>query len=173
VFNGRHIRRMTNVHRNTRGFGDNSGSRSIEELIDLPLMTDPDWARNHRRSRRSSFRQQCSPTRFWQPHRRSITTSSLGAWQQHGIVLCLRLAWHDSRAPFCDYRAGFRFGRLGYELVEKRGLHRYQARAYVAFANLVMPWTKPIHPDGIWCDAPSTPQQDRRPSLLQPIAVTT
>jgi len=52
-------------------------------------------------------------------------------------VLCLRLAWHDSRAPFlANYRAGFRFGRLGYELVEKRGLHRYQARAYVAFANL-------------------------------------
>ena len=45
---------------------------------------------------------------------------------------------------FGDYPAGFRFGRLGYELVEKRGLHRYQARAYMSFGNLVMPWTKHI-----------------------------
>jgi len=27
---------------------------------------------------------------------------------------------------FGDYQAGFRFGRLGYDLVEKRGLHRFQ-----------------------------------------------
>ena len=40
--------------------------------------------------------------------------------------------------------AGFRFGRLGYELVEKRGLRRYQARAYMSFGNLVMPWTRHI-----------------------------
>ncbi|HMF54629.1 MAG TPA: ATP-binding protein [Edaphobacter sp.] len=45
---------------------------------------------------------------------------------------------------FGDYQAGFRFGRLGYDLVEKRGLHRYQARAYMSFGNLVMPWTRHI-----------------------------
>src|SRR4030088_68457 len=45
---------------------------------------------------------------------------------------------------FGDYRAGFQFGRLGYDLVEKRGLHRYQARTYMSFGNLVMPWTRHI-----------------------------
>ncbi len=45
---------------------------------------------------------------------------------------------------FAEYQAGFRFGRLGYDLVEKRGLHRYQARAYMSFGNLVMPWTRHI-----------------------------
>jgi PAS domain S-box-containing protein len=45
---------------------------------------------------------------------------------------------------FGDYRTGFRFGRLGHDLVEKRGLHRYQARAYMSFGNLVMPWTRHI-----------------------------
>ena len=34
---------------------------------------------------------------------------------------------------FGDYQAGFRFGRLGYELVEKRGLKRFQARTYLNF----------------------------------------
>ena len=34
---------------------------------------------------------------------------------------------------FGNYQAGFRLGKLGYDLVEKRGLHRYQARAYLPF----------------------------------------
>jgi PAS domain S-box-containing protein len=43
---------------------------------------------------------------------------------------------------FGNYKDGFRFGRLGYELVEKRGLTRYQARTYMSFGNIVMPWAK-------------------------------
>ena len=42
------------------------------------------------------------------------------------------------------YRDGYRFGQLGYDLVEKRGLTRYQARTYLCVGALVMPWTK--HP---------------------------
>jgi signal transduction histidine kinase len=45
---------------------------------------------------------------------------------------------------FGNYKVGFRFGQLGYELVEKRGLKRFQARACVSFGNIVMPWTKHI-----------------------------
>ena len=45
---------------------------------------------------------------------------------------------------FGNYKAGFRFGRLGYELVEKRGLKRFQARTYLWFGNFVMPWTKHV-----------------------------
>jgi predicted ATPase len=45
---------------------------------------------------------------------------------------------------FGNYKAGFQFGRLGYELVEQRGLKRFQARTYMCFGNIVMPWTKHI-----------------------------
>src|SRR5260370_2544563 len=45
---------------------------------------------------------------------------------------------------FGNYKAGFRFGRLGYELVEKRGLKRFQARTYMVFGSHVMPWTKHV-----------------------------
>jgi signal transduction histidine kinase/GAF domain-containing protein len=45
---------------------------------------------------------------------------------------------------FGDYRQGFQFGRLGYDLVEKRRLHRFQARTYMSFGNLVMPWTRHV-----------------------------
>ena len=45
---------------------------------------------------------------------------------------------------FGDYQGGFPFGRLGYDLVEKRGLRRFQARIYMAFGNHVMPWTRHV-----------------------------
>jgi hypothetical protein len=45
---------------------------------------------------------------------------------------------------FGNYKDGFRFGQLGYELVEKRGLKRYQARTYMSFGNIVNPWTKHV-----------------------------
>jgi len=41
-----------------------------------------------------------------------------------------------------DYQAGFRFGRLGYDLVEERGLTRFQARTHLNFGSIVTPWTK-------------------------------
>jgi hypothetical protein len=43
-----------------------------------------------------------------------------------------------------NYKDGFRFGRLGYDLVEKRGLTGYQARTYMSFGNIVLPWTRHV-----------------------------
>src|SRR5258707_10494520 len=34
-----------------------------------------------------------------------------------------------------------RFGQLGYDLVEQRGLKRFRARTYAVFGNIIMPWT--------------------------------
>ena len=47
-------------------------------------------------------------------------------------------------ARFGNYAAGFQFGKLGYDLVEKRGLQRYQARVYLRFGNQVMPWSRHV-----------------------------
>ncbi len=48
---------------------------------------------------------------------------------------CFAYVWLGMIAGphFGNYKAGFRFGRLGYELVEKRGLKRFQARTYRVF----------------------------------------
>jgi PAS domain S-box-containing protein len=43
---------------------------------------------------------------------------------------------------FDDYPTAFRFGKLGFDLVEQRGLDRFKARVYMSFGNLVNPWTK-------------------------------
>ena len=45
---------------------------------------------------------------------------------------------------FGDYEAGFRFGRLGYDLVERHGLERFRAHTYLSFAVLIVPWTKHV-----------------------------
>jgi PAS domain S-box-containing protein len=45
---------------------------------------------------------------------------------------------------FGDYQAGFRFGQLGYKLVERRGLQRFEASTYLCFAMFVVRWTKHV-----------------------------
>ena len=59
---------------------------------------------------------------------------------------CFAYVWFAQIAGprFGNYQDGFRFGRLGYELVEKRGLKRYQARTYMSFGNIVMPWARHV-----------------------------
>jgi PAS domain S-box-containing protein len=41
-----------------------------------------------------------------------------------------------------DHKLAHRFGKLGYDLVEKRGLSRFKARVYNSFAAFVLPWTQ-------------------------------
>jgi PAS domain S-box-containing protein len=55
----------------------------------------------------------------------------------HGWVVC---SGHTSAI----YQAGFRFGKLGLDLVEKRGLDRFRARVYLVFAVHVAHWTQPL-----------------------------
>ena len=43
---------------------------------------------------------------------------------------------------FGDYAKGFRFGKLGFDLVEQHGLSRFKAAVYLNFAASVIPWTK-------------------------------
>src|ERR1700759_323893 len=40
--------------------------------------------------------------------------------------------------------AVYRFGQLGYDLVERRGLTRFQARTYMDFGGSVLPWTRHV-----------------------------
>ena len=57
--------------------------------------------------------------------------SSCVAYTQLGLIAGSR---------FGDYEGAYRFGRLSYDLVEKRGLKRFQARVYNNFAVHVLPF---------------------------------
>ena len=45
---------------------------------------------------------------------------------------------------FGNYRAGFSFGKLGLDLVEQRGLRRFEAGVDLNFGGCLLPWTQPI-----------------------------
>ena len=67
------------------------------------------------------------------------------ARQLRRLVFCLRLAGDVRRSRvFNNYKDGFRFGQLGYDLVEKRGLTRYQARIWMNMGSTVLPWAKHV-----------------------------
>src|SRR3954469_9980442 len=118
------------------------GSRQIEELADLPLMNNPDVL-----DVLDVFTEAVTPSLFVDENLCSlIICRMVNLSLEHGNSdgSCFAYVWFAIIAGprFSNYKDGFRFGRLGYELVEQRGLTRYQARTYMSFGNIVMPWAK-------------------------------
>jgi PAS domain S-box-containing protein len=118
--------------------------REIEEVAELPLMSD-----------RASLATLEVLTKVFPP---ALFTNanllSLAVCRAVNLSLewgnsdgsCVAYGWLGQLAGprFGNYEAAFRFGRLGYELVEKRGLRRFQARTYMVFGSHVMPWAKHV-----------------------------
>ena len=120
------------------------GNRTIEDLAELPLMTDPASLATMDVMTRVG-----PPAFFREPNlhdlavcgavnlslERGNTDGSCDAYVRLGLIAGDR---------FGDYKAGFRFGEIGYELVERRGLKRYQARTQMLFAAYVMPFARHV-----------------------------
>lgn len=121
------------------------GNRAIAELIDLPLMDDPASL-----ATMDVLIKMWPPAVMTDPNLESLVICrganlSLERGNCDGSCLAyIYLGGVVAGGRFNDYRAGFQFGQLGYELVERRGLRRYQARAFVNFADLVLPWAKHV-----------------------------
>lgn len=118
------------------------GSRQIEELVDLPLTTAPDVL-----DVLDVFTEVVTPSLFFDENLCSrVICHMVNLSLEHGNcdASCFAYVWLAIIAGprFSNYKDGFRFGRLGYELVETRSLKRYQARTYMSFGNIVMPWAK-------------------------------
>ena len=120
------------------------GARQIEELIDLPLMTNPDLL-----DAMNVLTEVVTPALFCDENLSSLVICRMvNLSLEHGNsdASCFAYVWLAIIAGprFGNYKDGFRFGRLGYDLVEKRGLKRFQARTYMSFGDIVMPWTKHV-----------------------------
>ena len=125
------------------------GNRPIEELIDLSLMNDPDW-----RATMDVLVEIAPPARFTGGnlhHLLLLRMTNLSL--EHGncdgscyAYACLTIVLGHR---FNDYKTGFRFGKLGVDLVDMRGLDRFKARVYMCF-GLFMPWTKPAPSGRDW-----------------------
>ncbi|WP_229751415.1 ATP-binding protein, partial [Undibacterium terreum] len=119
------------------------GSRQIEEIIDLPLMEDPES-----RATLDVLINLGAPALFTDENLYALATcraanlnlergNSDGA-PAHYVAVALiagdRFGHHD---------AGYRLGKVACDLTERRGLTRLAGKAYLLFA-LVVPWTRQL-----------------------------
>ncbi|SOE87275.1 PAS domain S-box-containing protein [Burkholderia sp. YR290] len=118
------------------------GSRLIEEIIDFPLMSDLASIATLN----------------------VLTKVSVPAWfanrNLYALVICRAVSLSIKQGNndgscrsyvdfsiiaghrFGDYKDAFRFAQLGYDLIERRGLKRFEAATCQAFAYSTMPWMK-------------------------------
>jgi hypothetical protein len=114
----------------------------IESALDLPAVADPELL-----ATMDVLGALVSPAQFTDLDLYRLVTVRLA-------MLSLRHGDSDA-TPFAyvtvggivttylgDARAGYRFGKLGLDLVEKRGLTRFSARADLVHAGHVGPWTQ-------------------------------
>ena len=77
------------------------------------------------------------------------------------------LAWSPARAS-ATTRPDIASVRLGYDLVERRGLRRFQARTYMVFGGLLVPWTRHVRAGrDLLRRAFEGGEQDRRPHFAR------
>src|SRR5882762_6172404 len=107
------------------------GDRPIEALVELPLMSDPTSL-----ATLEVLTKITAPAWYTDANllslvicravNLSIEGGNCDASSFAYVTLGLLAGPH-----FGDYQAGYRFGRLGYDLVEQRGLNGFQARTYM------------------------------------------
>jgi PAS domain S-box-containing protein len=116
------------------------GSRSIEELIDLPLMGDPGWQAT------MDVLTPLLPAALFSDQRlfSLVVARMANVSLEHGHTdgSCLAYVWLGLLLgpSFNNYPAAFAFGQLGLNLLEKRGLNRFRARVLLDFSHVVNPW---------------------------------
>jgi PAS domain S-box-containing protein len=116
------------------------GSREIEKVMDFPLMSDPTSI-----ATLDVLTKVLSSAMFTDTNLFALVVCgavSLSIEHGNNDGSCVHYVWLSFVAGhrFGDYKNAFRFAQLGYDLVEKRGLKRFQAATYAAFANGIMPW---------------------------------
>jgi PAS domain S-box-containing protein len=118
------------------------GSRPIEALVDLPPMTDPAC-----RAMLDVLTVLEEPAHFIDENLRYLVLARMvNLSLKHGnsdgsCVAYVNLGWLVG-PRFGDQQAAFRFGKLGLDLVEKRGLERFRARVSQCFGYFVIPWSR-------------------------------
>jgi PAS domain S-box-containing protein len=119
-------------------------ARSIESLIDLPLMTDPELV-----AATQILTDLTAPAYFADQRLFCLLAfRTVKISLQHGIssdsaYAISNLGFMLGFERFRRYRDGYRFAKLACDLVEKNGFIAIRAKVYVA-SGVVAPWTRPI-----------------------------
>ena len=120
------------------------GGRTIEDVADLPLMSDPESL-----AAVDVLTKLVVPALFTDRNLNCLTLCravnlSLERGNCDGSCLAYVTLGQIAGPRFGDYKTAFRFGKAGFELVERRGLKRFQAGTYVGFALFIAPWAKHV-----------------------------
>ena len=120
------------------------GSRRIEQLTDMPLITDSDVL-----DILDVLGEVFVPALFCDENLSSLVICrmvnlSLAHGNSDGSCYAYVNFATIAGPRFGQYESGVRFGQLGYDLVERRALKRFQARIYMSFGGIVLPWTRHI-----------------------------
>jgi PAS domain S-box-containing protein len=119
------------------------GSRSIEELIDLPLMSDSTTRTT------MDVLTRLMPPAFMSDENLGclMSTRMVNLSIEHGNsnASCCGYMWFGMvlGSYFGNYRSALRFSQLSVDLVNKRGLDAFMARVHMNFANVNV-WTRHI-----------------------------
>ena len=120
------------------------GRREIEALANLPVMNNPDS-----RATIDVLTDLVCPALYVDEKLSflavgRVTNLSLEYGNSEGSCVAYAYSNMAIGALFGDYLSGFRFGKLGFGLVEGQAPSHSKARVYMTFGNLVIPWTKHV-----------------------------
>lgn len=120
------------------------GNRSIEELIDLPPLTAPEDS-----ATLDVLTSVHAPANFIDGNLLAQTIGRMVSLSlEHGNGDASPFAYvyvgMIMGSRFGNYRDGFRFGKLGVDLLERSGRERFKARVLCNFGNSVNPWARHI-----------------------------
>jgi len=118
--------------------------RSIDDLLNLPVLTDPD-----RIATIEVLLGMFTPAFNYDRGLTALLLLRMGnLGLEHGNTDAAALGYAFLGmvlgSAFGDFRTGFLFGKLARDLVEQRGLGRYSGRVHHTLGTHVLAWTQPI-----------------------------
>ena len=116
------------------------GEREIEQLIDLPIMEDPELL-----AAVNVLAEFLAPASFTDNNLFYLAVLRItNLSMEHGncdASACAYALLNVVLGLSGDYKAILRFGQLGCDLVDELGLDRFKAKVYTFFGTFVLPWT--------------------------------
>ncbi|MGA7815911.1 AAA family ATPase, partial [Caballeronia sp.] len=115
------------------------GTRQIEDLIDLPLLNDADTRATLDVLTKAMVSSQSTDSNLFRLMVARMVNLSLNHGNSDASSCAyVWFGWVFS-SDFADYPTALRFGQLGIDLVNKRGLDAFKVRVYLPFAIWISP----------------------------------
>ena len=124
------------------GLWNQIGTRPIEALFDLPLIVDPKWRATIEVLTEILPPAYAFDVNLWDLVLLRVANLSSQYGNCDGSCYAYSCINTVIGGRFGNYRAGAKFGQLSLDLIEKKGLNRFQARVYFAWAHAVIPWSQ-------------------------------